>query len=50
MRTQAHLSLTQRAKLFHRQFPNRVIKPKDYSKILKFHGFKYKKVKTKNMP
>ena len=39
MHTQAHLSLTQRARLFHRQFPNRVIKPKHFSKILKFNGF-----------
>ena len=50
IRAQAHLSLTLRAKLFHRQFPNRTIKPKHYSKILKFNGFKFKKVKTKNMP
>ena len=47
---QAHLSLTERGKLFHRQFPNRVIKPKHMSKILKLNGFKFKKVKTKNMP
>ena len=50
MRTQAHLSLSDKAKLFHRQFPNRVIKPKDYSTVLKFNGYKFKKVKTKNMP
>ena len=50
MKAQAHLSLTERAKLFHRQFPNRVIKPKHYSRILKFHGYRYKKVKTKNVP
>ena len=50
MQMQAHLSLTERGKLFHRQFPNRVIKPKHLSKILKFNGFRFKKVKTKNMP
>lgn len=44
------MSLTERAKLFHRQFPNRTLKPKDYSRILKFNGYKFKKVKTKNMP
>ena len=27
-----------------------MIKPKHLSKILKFNGFKFKKVKTKNMP
>ena len=50
MHTQAHLSLAERARLFHRQFPNRVIKPRHYSRILKFNGFKFKKVKTKNKP
>ena len=50
MQDQAHLSLTERAKLFHRQFPNRVIQPKHYSKILKFNGYKFKRVKTKNVP
>lgn len=50
LREQAHLSLKDRAKLFHRKFPDRVIKPKDYSKILKWNGIKRKKVRTINMP
>ena len=47
---QAHLSLKDRSKLFHRQFPNRVIRPWEYSRVMKWNGIRQKKVKTKNMP
>ena len=43
---QAILSLQKRCIMFHRQFPNRRIKPRVISKIYKYFGIKKKKVKV----
>ena len=47
---QAILSLQKRSTMFHRQFPNRRIKPRVISVIYKYFGIKKKKVKVQNIP
>ena len=46
LHNQAILSLQKRCIMFHRQFPNRRIKPRVISKIYKYFGIKKKKVKV----
>ena len=36
--------------MFHRQFPNRRIKPRIISKVYKYFGITKKKVKVQNIP
>ena len=50
LQMQAPLNLSERCKLFHRNFPNRVVKPKELSKIMKSCGITNKCIKTVSAP
>ena len=50
LRDQAALTLKERCQMFHRQFPNRVIRPKELSRIMKSSGITNKTIKTVSAP